>query len=155
MQNKANFPDDQMNVTSIMTTDYENKTPGESEKNKANSKPNKANFPTPVGQTNPIYRGVASGEAGTCRGVASGEDGTCRGVASGEDGSNPPPAGSSAASKSLSFAWQLVREHTDSSIKSLPKIAENTLSVEKTSHKEENQIKIRLIKECKNVSEFI
>jgi len=42
-----------------------------------------------------------------------------------------------------------------SAIKSLPKIAENTLSVEKTSHKEENKIKTRLIKEFENVLEFI
>jgi hypothetical protein len=44
MQNKANFPDAQMNVTKVLTKDYENKTLGQSGKNKANSKPNKANF---------------------------------------------------------------------------------------------------------------
>jgi hypothetical protein len=44
MQNKANFPDAQMNVNKVFTRDYENKTLGERGKNKANSKPNKANF---------------------------------------------------------------------------------------------------------------
>src|SRR4030042_551999 len=39
--------------------------------------------------TNPIYRGVASGEAGIYPGVAPGEAGTCRGVASGEAGIYP------------------------------------------------------------------
>jgi hypothetical protein len=36
-----------------------------------------------------IYHGVASGEAGIYRGVASGEAGIYRGVASGEAGTNP------------------------------------------------------------------
>jgi len=44
LTNKANFPDDQMNVTKVLTKDYENKTLSQSGKNKANSKPNKANF---------------------------------------------------------------------------------------------------------------
>ena len=43
MQNKANLPDDQMNVSEVLTKDYERKTLGESGKNKANSNPNKAN----------------------------------------------------------------------------------------------------------------
>jgi hypothetical protein len=43
MQNKAK--DDQMNVTKVLTKEYENKTLGGSGKNKANSKPNKANLP--------------------------------------------------------------------------------------------------------------
>jgi len=48
------------------------------------------------------------------------------------------PAGSSAArKKSISCARQLVREYKDSPIKSLPKITENILNVEKKSHKEE------------------
>jgi len=44
MQNKANFPDDQMNVTSFFTVDYENIANWKVRKNKANSKPNKANL---------------------------------------------------------------------------------------------------------------
>ena len=43
MQNKANFPDAQMNVNKVLTKEYENKTLSRSGKNKANSKPNKAN----------------------------------------------------------------------------------------------------------------
>ena len=43
MQNKANFPDAQMNVTKVLTKDYGNKTLGERGKNKPNSKPIKAN----------------------------------------------------------------------------------------------------------------
>ena len=86
-----------MNVIEDIKKDYDNKTLGESGKNKANSNPIKANS-NPISaqkcinkiETNPIYCGIASGEAGTnpiYRAVASGEDGTCRVVASGEDGS--------------------------------------------------------------------
>jgi hypothetical protein len=39
MQNKANFPESQMNVNKVLTEDYENETLGERGKNKANSKP--------------------------------------------------------------------------------------------------------------------
>jgi len=45
MQNKANFPDDKMNVSSILTKDYENNSNCKLCENKANSKPNKANLP--------------------------------------------------------------------------------------------------------------
>jgi hypothetical protein len=44
MQNKANFPESQMNVNKEITRYYENKTLGQSGKNKANSKPIKANL---------------------------------------------------------------------------------------------------------------
>jgi len=44
MQNKANFLDDQMNVTSLITVDYENKSPLRPRKNKPNTNPIKANF---------------------------------------------------------------------------------------------------------------
>ena len=47
MQNKANLPDAQMNVSSVITVDYENKSNWKLGENKANSKPIKAN-------TNPI-----------------------------------------------------------------------------------------------------
>ncbi len=43
MQNKANFPDDQMNVIKVLTMDYENKTIGERGKNKPKTNPIKAN----------------------------------------------------------------------------------------------------------------
>ncbi len=43
MQNKANFRKSQMNVTYIIIKDYENKTLGESGKNKPKTNPNKAN----------------------------------------------------------------------------------------------------------------
>ena len=45
MQNEPNFPESQMNVSSTITMDYENKTLSQRGKNKANSKPNKPNFP--------------------------------------------------------------------------------------------------------------
>jgi len=48
--NKANFPDDQMNVSAITTKDYENISNCKLCENKPNS--------------NPTCRGVASGEAG-------------------------------------------------------------------------------------------
>jgi len=44
MQNKANLPDDQMNVTAFYTRDYENNPLRRRGENKANSKPNKANL---------------------------------------------------------------------------------------------------------------
>jgi hypothetical protein len=75
MQNKANFPDAQMNVTSYLTKNYEQRTMNSELKNKP--------------KTNPTCHGVASGEAGIYHGAASGEAGTCRGVASGEAGTNP------------------------------------------------------------------
>ena len=43
MQNKANFRKSQMNVNKVLTRDYEKRTLGERGKNKANSKPIKAN----------------------------------------------------------------------------------------------------------------
>ncbi|MHC4500978.1 MAG: hypothetical protein ACYS83_05025 [Planctomycetota bacterium] len=44
MQNKANLPDDQMNVTTFLTKEYENKIAFGLRKNKANTNPNKANL---------------------------------------------------------------------------------------------------------------
>jgi len=51
MQNKANLLDAQMNLSSVLTKDYENKRLCRCGENKPN--------------TNPTCRGVASGEAGT------------------------------------------------------------------------------------------
>ena len=51
MQNKANFRKSQMNVTKVITTDYEKRTLSEPGKNKANSNPIKAN-------TNPIKANI-------------------------------------------------------------------------------------------------
>jgi hypothetical protein len=45
--NKANFPKSQMNVNKALTKDYEKRALGQRGKNKANSKPNKANFSAP------------------------------------------------------------------------------------------------------------
>jgi len=44
MQNKPNFLDAQMNVSSILTSDYENKHNWTLSENKPNSNPNKPNF---------------------------------------------------------------------------------------------------------------
>ncbi len=44
MQNEPNFPKSQMNVTSFITSKYEKMDIWWNGKNKANSKPNKANF---------------------------------------------------------------------------------------------------------------
>jgi hypothetical protein len=63
-------------------------------KNKANSNPTCSELVEPIyrgvasGEAG-IYRGVASGEAGIYRGVASGEVGIYRGIASGEAGTKP------------------------------------------------------------------
>jgi len=43
MQNKPNFPDDQMNVNKVLTKDYENISNWTLGENKANTKPIKAN----------------------------------------------------------------------------------------------------------------
>ncbi len=42
MQNKANFPDDQMNVNKVLTKDYEERTLGERGKKQSQTNPNKA-----------------------------------------------------------------------------------------------------------------
>ncbi len=56
MQNKPNFKDAQMNVNSILTTDYENKWQRRVRKNKPNSNPIKPNLETTPGQA---CRGVS------------------------------------------------------------------------------------------------
>ncbi len=43
MQNKANLPDAQMNVNSVITKDYEKRTLGERGKNKPKTNPIKPN----------------------------------------------------------------------------------------------------------------
>ena len=58
MQNKANLPEDQMNVNFYSTKDYGNISNCSLTENKANTNPIQS-------QTKPIYRGVASGEAGS------------------------------------------------------------------------------------------
>ncbi len=87
MQNKPNFRNDKMNVTTFITRDYENICLRRPPKNKPNSNPIKANLPNAQinvssfitkdyenksllgrrknkANSNPICRGVASGEAG-------------------------------------------------------------------------------------------
>jgi len=44
MQNKANFPDDQMNVNKVLTKGYENIANSKLDENKPNTNPNKANL---------------------------------------------------------------------------------------------------------------
>ncbi|MBA7608622.1 hypothetical protein ES703_15801 [subsurface metagenome] len=50
MQNKANLPDDQMNVSTVITKEYENNSNCKLRENKANTNPIKAN----QSQSNPI-----------------------------------------------------------------------------------------------------
>jgi len=88
MQNKPNFLDALMNVTSFYTVDYENIANWKLGENKPNTNPIKAN----QSQLKPIKCQNKPKTNPTCRGVASGEAGsnpTCRGVASGEAGSKP------------------------------------------------------------------
>jgi len=54
LTNKANFQKVKLNVTKVLTKDYDKKDTWWSGKNKANSKPNKANFPVFFDKTNPI-----------------------------------------------------------------------------------------------------
>ncbi len=54
MQNKPNFPNAQMNVSSVLTMDYVNIRLRRRFKNKANSKPIKPNFNPDAPKTNPI-----------------------------------------------------------------------------------------------------
>ena len=95
MQNKANFPDDPMNINKVITRNYENKTLGKRGKNKANSKPNKANFRKAkmnvttfltkdyenisncsLAENKPNTNPIQTQTKPTCRGVASGEAGS-------------------------------------------------------------------------------
>ena len=188
MQNEPNLPDDQMNVTSLITMNYEQRTMNNGLKNKANSNPIKPNFKkTKMNVTSILtvgYENKPPIRAPKKQSQISKRQKTMqpslpqrimRNTAiSVSEKTNPikpnPPLGNMnfptpktivvnmefllnnnrfsaknavsitsnqgeqsdpGVNKSLSFAWQLVREHTDSSIKSLPKIAENTLSVKK------------------------
>ncbi|HIJ54216.1 MAG TPA: hypothetical protein HPP66_13865 [Planctomycetes bacterium] len=54
MQNKPNFQKAQMNVSSIITVDYEKRTLGERGKNKPNSKPIQTQYKPNQTQSNPI-----------------------------------------------------------------------------------------------------
>ncbi len=56
MQNKPNFRNAQMNVTSFYTVDYENKSNWKLGENKPNSKPIKPNSKPKQTQTKPISR---------------------------------------------------------------------------------------------------
>jgi hypothetical protein len=49
LKNKANFRKSQMNISSFITSKYENFDIWYGGKNKAKTKPNKANFPAPDG----------------------------------------------------------------------------------------------------------
>ena len=118
MQNKANFRKSQMNVTKVLTMDYDKRTLGEHGKTKP-IKANQSQFKANIMPKQTQY----------------------------EPNQTQPPAGSSAArKKSISCAWPLVRKYTVFAVKSLPKITENNPSVEKTSHKEENKTKTQLIR---------
>ena len=127
MQNKANFQKVKLNVSKVLTKDYDQLDTWSIRKNEPKTNPNEP-------KTNPIKANILPKQSQF------------------KPNQTQSPAGSSAArKKSISCARQLVRKSTVSSIKSLPKITENNLSVKKTSHKEENKIKTRLVKECKNV----
>ena len=64
LANKANFPDAQMNVSHVITMEYENETLSGSGKNKANSNPNKANLRKPKMNVNKVltkdYQNIAN-----------------------------------------------------------------------------------------------
>ena len=88
MQNKANFPESQMNVTKVLTKDYEDKTRSESGKNKANllnAQMNVTTFQTKAYE-NISNCTLAENKANT-KPIQTQSNPTCRGVASGEDGS--------------------------------------------------------------------
>jgi hypothetical protein len=70
MQNKANSRKSQMCINTVITMNYEQRTMNIELKNKPNSNPTCSEL------VEPIYHGVASGEAGIYHGVASGEAGT-------------------------------------------------------------------------------
>ena len=113
MQNKANFKKAKSNVNYLLKRNYDTMDTWSIRKNEPKTNPNEP-------KTNPILANKTPIRTQT----------------------NPKrtqsPAGSSAArKKSISCARQLVREYKDSPIKSLPKITENILNVEKKSHKEE------------------
>ena len=110
MQNEPNFRKSQVNVSDLLIRDYDQMDTWSIRKNEPKTNPNEP-------KTNPILANKTPIRTQT----------------------NPKrtqsPAGSSAArKKSISCARQLVREYKDSPIKSLPKITENILNVEKKSH---------------------
>ena len=73
MQNKPNFQKSQMNVSSVITMNYEQRTMNDELKNKPNSKPIQSQFKP---NTKPIQTQYKANSNPTCRGVASGEAGT-------------------------------------------------------------------------------
>ncbi len=97
MQNKPNFPDDQMNVNKALTKNYENKTLGGSGKNKANTKPIKANFRKAKMNVTTFLTKDYENKSNwaifenkpNSNPIQTQSNPTCRGVASGEAGSNP------------------------------------------------------------------
>jgi len=95
LTNKANLPDDQMNVNKVLTKHYENIANFKLCENKANSKPNKANFRKAamfvttfltkdyenisncsLAENKPNTNPIQTQTKPTCRGVASGEAGS-------------------------------------------------------------------------------
>ena len=121
MQNKAKFRKVKLNVNKVLTRNYDQLDTWSSGTKQSQTNPKQT-------QTKPIKANKMPKQTQF------------------KPNQTQSPAGSSAAcKKSISCARQLVRKSTGSSIKSLPKITENNPGVEKTSHKEENKIKTRLI----------
>ncbi|MBW8039311.1 MAG: hypothetical protein FVQ85_04860 [Planctomycetes bacterium] len=128
MQNEPNFRKSQMNVNKVSTKVYKKRTLSEHGKNEPKTNPNKANLSRHSLWRRRIKPNLSRRSLWRRRIKPN----LSRRSLWRSRNQTQSPAGSSAArKKSISCAWQLVREHTDSSIKSLPKIAENTLSVKK------------------------
>ena len=90
MQNKPNLPKAQMNLTSLITVDYENKSNWKLGENKPNTDPIKPNLLNAQMNVNEVltkeYENVRLCRRGENKPKTNP---TCRGVASGEAGSNP------------------------------------------------------------------
>ncbi len=92
MQNKPNLPNDQTNVTSFITKDYENKSLRRPSQNKPNSNPIKPNLPNAqINVSSFITNHYENIHLLERRKNKANSNPTCRGVASGEAGSNPIP----------------------------------------------------------------
>jgi len=73
LTNKANFRKSQMNVSTVITMNYEQRTMNDELKNKPNTNPIQSQYKA---NTNPIQTQYKANSNPTCRGVASGEAGT-------------------------------------------------------------------------------
>jgi len=110
LTNKANFRKSQMNVTNLLTTNYEQLTMNYVQKNKPNTNPIKANLPDDQMNINKVLTKDYENKS------------NCS-LAENKPNTNPKRT----QSKPIPYTEQLVRKYSVSGVKSLLKIAEKRL----------------------------